>query len=104
MAYLGPAIGPVAFEVGAEVLQAFIEQAQNPQQVQAIKAAFVPAKEGKYFADLYALARAELASCGIKAVYGGDCCTFSDSARFYSYRREAKTGRMASLIWLKNSQ
>ena len=104
MAYLGPAIGPVAFEVGAEVLQAFIEQAQNPQQIQAIKAAFVPAKEGKYFADLYALARAELASCGIKAVYGGDCCTFSDSARFYSYRREAKTGRMASLIWLKNSQ
>lgn len=104
MAYLGPAIGPGAFEVGAEVLQAFIEQAQDSQQVEAIKAAFVPTGDGKYLADLYGLARADLASCGVAAVYGGDYCTFSDPTRFYSYRREPKTGRMASLIWLKNSQ
>lgn len=104
MAYLGPAIGPGAFEVGAEVLQAFIEQSQDSQQVEAIKAAFVPTGDGKYLADLYGLARADLASCGVAAVYGGDYCTFSDPTRFYSYRREPKTGRMASLIWLKNSQ
>lgn len=104
LAYLGPAIGPTAFEVGAEVLEAFIDQAQDSQQIQSIKAAFAPAQDGKYLADLYALARAELASCGVTAVYGGQYCTFSDPARFYSYRREAKTGRMASLIWLKNRQ
>jgi len=102
MAYLGPAIGPKAFEVGAEVLQAFIDRAQNAQHAEAIKAAFVPALAGKYLADLYALARAELACCGVKAVYGGDYCTFNDAKRFYSYRREPETGRFASLIWLKN--
>ena len=102
MAYLGPAIGPQAFEVGPEVLQAFIGRAQNKQHVQAIKAAFVPGLPGKYFADLYALARAELAGSGVTAIYGGDYCTFNDVQRFYSYRREPETGRFASLIWLKN--
>ncbi|MDB3884766.1 laccase domain-containing protein, partial [Porticoccaceae bacterium] len=54
-----------------------------------------------FFADLYALARAELVACGIDSIFGGDLCTFSDKERFYSYRREQTTGRHASLIWLK---
>jgi len=108
MVYLGPAIGPEAFEVGAEVLQAFIqgapEGAQRARHIEAIQTAFVPSQQGKYLADLYALARAELTACGVSAIYGGGYCTFTDSTRFYSYRREAKTGRMASLVWLKNNQ
>ena len=104
MAYLGPAIGPQAFEVGAEVLQAFIEGAQGAQQLEAIQTAFIPCRQDKYLADLFALARAELVGCGVSAIFGGDYCTFADATRFYSYRREAKTGRMASLIWLKNGQ
>ena len=104
MAYLGPAIGPDKFEVGAEVLQAFIEGAQTAQQIAAIQTAFMPTQQGKYLADLYALARAELMSCGLSAIYGGDYCTLTDTERFYSYRREAITGRMATLIWLKNNQ
>jgi YfiH family protein len=104
MAYLGPAIGPDKFEVGDEVLQAFIHGAQNGQQMEAIQTAFMPTQQGKYLADLYALARAELTGCGLGAIYGGDFCTFTDAERFYSYRRELDTGRMASLIWLKNNQ
>lgn len=107
LAYLGPAIGPEAFEVGAEVLQAFIlgvpQSANRAQQIEAIQAAFMPTEQDKYLADLCALARAELISCGVGAIYGGDYCTYTDAARFYSYRREAKTGRMASLVWLKNN-
>lgn len=104
MAYLGPAIGPQRFEVGAEVLEAFLIKAQNVEHQQAIKAAFVPSSAaGKHLADLYALARAELAACGVTAVYGGEYCTFSQSEQFYSYRRDRKTGRNASLIWLENS-
>ena len=104
MAYLGPAIGPQVFEVGAEVLEAFLAKAQNAEHQQAIKVAFVPSSTGrKYLADLYALARAELAACGVTGVYGGKYCTFSQSEQFYSYRRDVKTGRNASLIWLENS-
>ncbi|MDA9825955.1 peptidoglycan editing factor PgeF [Porticoccaceae bacterium] len=103
MAYLGPAIGPQVFEVGAEVLEAFVQGAQGAQQIEAIQTAFLPSQQGKYLTDLYALARAELTGCGVSAIYGGDYCTLTDSSRFYSYRREAKTGRMASLVWLKNS-
>ena len=103
LAYLGPAIGPQVFEVGGEVLQAFLDQAQNPQQQQAINAAFSAQRsaEGKYLADLYALARAELSASGVSQIYGGDYCSYSDSERFYSYRREPKTGRNGSLIWLR---
>ena len=80
MAYLGPAIGPQRFEVGAEVLEAFLIKAQNVEHQQAIKAAFVPSSAaGKHLADLYALARAELAACGVTAVYGGEYCTFSQA-------------------------
>lgn len=103
IACLGPAIGPQAFEVGAEVLQAFVEHSQGAAQTVQIEQAFKPLGSGKYLADLYALARADLTSCGVTQIYGGDYCTFSDSERFYSYRREARTGRQASLIWLKSA-
>ena len=95
LAWLGPAIGPQAFEVGGEVRDAFMaEQAEAT-------AAFVPsANEGKWLADIYQLARLRLAHAGVSAVYGGEHCTFSDGERFYSYRRDGQTGRMASLIWL----
>ena len=102
IAYLGPAIGPKVYEVGAELLPAFVKNSQDAAQVAAIQAAFVPLQSGKFLANLYALARAELASCGVNAVYGGEFCTFSEPERFYSYRRAPKTGRTASLIWLKN--
>ena len=104
MAYLGPAIVPQTFEVGAEVLEAFLAKAQNAEHQQAIRAAFVPSSTiEKHLADLYALARAELAASGVTAVYGGEYCTFSQPEQFYSYRRDHKTGRNASLIWLENS-
>ena len=104
MAYLGPAIGPQVFEVGGEVLQAFLSRAQNQSHQLAIRKAFnaVDGSEGKYLADLYALARAELSASGVTDIYGGNCCSYSDSEHFYSFRREPKTGRNASLIWLQS--
>ncbi|MGB4074196.1 peptidoglycan editing factor PgeF [Pseudomonas sp.] len=94
LVWLGPAIGVQAFEVGAEVREAFV--AQHAQAAEAFKPSQNP---GKFIADIYQLARVRLAARGIDAVYGGDFCTFSDP-RFYSYRRSAQTGRFASLIWL----
>jgi YfiH family protein len=94
LAWLGPAIGPQAFEVGAEVREAFL--AQHAQAEQAFSASRNP---DRYMADIYQLARIRLAARGVTAVYGGDFCTYSDP-RFYSYRRAAQTGRFASLIWL----
>ncbi|WP_210641003.1 peptidoglycan editing factor PgeF [Pseudomonas sp. Tri1] len=94
LAWLGPAIGPQAFEVGPEVREAFI--AQLPQAAQA----FVPSHNvGKFLADIYALARLRLAARGVTAVYGGGLCTVTDP-RFFSYRRNPRTGRFASLIWI----
>ncbi|MFZ3183004.1 MAG: peptidoglycan editing factor PgeF [Pseudomonas sp.] len=94
LAWLGPAIGPAAFEVGGEVREAFVSK--HPQA----EAAFVPSlNQGRFMADIYALARIRLAACGVAAVYGGGFCTVSDP-RFYSYRRAAHTGRFASLVWL----
>lgn len=95
MAWLGPAIGPQAFEVGDEVRAAFV--AHSP----AAASAFAPAQAGKWLADLYQLARQRLADCGVTQIYGGEYCTYRDQERFFSYRREGKTGRMASLIWLE---
>tara|TARA_B100000795_G_C22779516_1_gene431593 strand:- start:134 stop:880 length:747 start_codon:yes stop_codon:yes gene_type:complete len=99
LAYLGPAIGPQAFEVGVDVREAFLSNAQDSVHQSAIKNAFIGAS-AKYLADIYALARAELQACGVSAVYGGEFCTVNDSERFFSYRREQITGRNASLIWL----
>jgi len=101
LAWLGPAIGPRAFEVGAEVRDAFLT-AQGADQ-QAIEHCFQPstARAGHYFADLYALARIRLNAAGLTGVYGGDYCTYSDAQRFFSYRRDGQTGRMASLIMLR---
>jgi YfiH family protein len=93
LAWLGPAIGPTAFEVGNDVRAAFCSIDT------AAAAAFVAATPGKWLCDLYALARLRLANAGVTRVFGGGLCTWSDPQRFYSYRREAVTGRMASLIW-----
>jgi YfiH family protein len=102
-AWLGPAIGPTAFEVGSDVLEAFIAAAEPAQRDQTV-AAFVPKADidNKYLADLYKLARLRLASAGVPPhhVHGGTYCTVSDPERFYSYRRDRVTGRMAAMIWL----
>lgn len=97
LAWMGAAIGPQAFEVGDEVREAFVSQ--HPEAA----AAFLPhpsSAPGKWLADIYRLARTRLDRVGVDAVYGGGCCTFSEAERFYSYRRDGVTGRMASLIWL----
>lgn len=94
LVWLGPAIGPSSFEVGGEVRDAFV--AQHP----AASVAFVPgARPGKLMADIYALARLRLAAIGVTGVYGGGLCTVTDE-RWFSYRRSARTGRFASLVWL----
>ncbi|RDH96003.1 hypothetical protein DFO59_11650 [Pseudomonas fluorescens] len=95
LAWLGPAIGPQAFEVGPEVREAFI--AQLPQAAQAFTAS---PNADKFLADIYALARLRLAARGVTAVYGGGLCTVTDP-RFFSYRRNPRTGRFASLIWIE---
>lgn len=101
LAYLGPAISQRHFEVGDEVRRAFLRSVRSDVHRRALEAAFVPAaRRAHHFADLYALARAELGALGVGAVYGGDRCTFSEPETFYSYRRDGRTGRFASLIWL----
>lgn len=95
LAWLGPAIGPDAFEVGEDVRTAFM--AHDPQAQQAFAATGQP---GKWRANLYQLARQRLTACGVWQVYGGDYCTVADAGRFYSFRRDRNTGRMASLVWL----
>lgn len=95
IAWLGPAIGPAAFEVGDEVRAAFVADAA------AAALAFQPsATPGKWLADIYLLARQRLQVLGVNSVSGGDLCTVTDRQRFFSYRRDGVTGRMASLIWL----
>ncbi len=89
-AYLAPAIGPGAFEVGPDVRAAFAD---------APDAFFVAGQGDRLFADLAGIARWQLKHAGIAAVYGGSLCTFSDSERFFSYRRDGRTGRQISLIW-----
>lgn len=96
LAWLGPAIGPQAFEVGKDVFDAFVAQDDE------LHTAFVPVPQraGKYHADIYQLARARLRRAGVDAVEGGGLCTYSDRQRFYSYRRDGVTGRIGSFIWL----
>ncbi len=94
IAFLGPAIGPSAFEVGDDVLAAFV--AVDP----AARSAFAPLRPGKWLADLFLLGRQRLARAGVRSVYGGGLCTVGSADRFYSYRRDRVTGRMAALVWL----
>jgi copper oxidase (laccase) domain-containing protein len=93
LVWLAPAIGAEKFEVGAEVRELFI--AKNPE----LAVAFRPHAPQKYLADIYKIAKIELADLGITQIVGGEFCTMSDSERFYSYRRDNTTGRMATLIW-----
>ena len=95
MAWLGPAIGPQAFEVGDEVREIFVDH-----DAQAAKA-FVAAADGKWLCDIHQLARQRLHAIGIRRTTGADSCTLGDAERFFSYRRDGVTGRMASLIWLE---
>lgn len=94
LAWLGPAIGQAAFEVGADVRDAFLARDASAERHFAANA------RGRWQADLCGLARDALAAAGVAAVYGGGFCTFTDAARFFSHRREAPCGRMATLIWL----
>lgn len=96
LAWLGPAAGPQAYEVGEEVRSAFITRDPQAQR------AFCSTRPGHWYCDLYALARQRLNALGVTRVFGGDFCTISDPQRFFSHRRDARTGRMASLIWLQN--
>lgn len=99
MAWLGPAIGPKQFEVGPEVREAFLRH--DPAAVSGFSAE--GARAGHFMADIYLLARQRLAECGVRQVYGGDFCTVSEPQRFFSYRRDGQTGRMASLIWMTDN-
>ncbi|MDH3327390.1 MAG: peptidoglycan editing factor PgeF [Gammaproteobacteria bacterium] len=94
VAWLGPAIGPKAFEVGPEVRDLFIDFDLDALQ------SFRQCTENKWLANIYELAKLRLKSCGVASIYGGDYCTFSDESTFYSYRRDNVCGRMATLIWL----
>lgn len=95
LCWLGPAIGPSAYQVGGDVRERFLEQ--DPRAVEAFRPF---GDEGRWYADIYSLARQRLLYRGVQAIYGGDCCTYSDPGRFFSFRRDGTTGRMASLIWL----
>ena len=95
-AWLGPAIGPAAFEVGDEVRAAFV--ADDPEAATAFVARPVA---GKWLADLFVLARRRLVAAGVTRVSGGGVCTVSAPHRFYSYRRDGVTGRFASMVWLE---
>ncbi len=90
--YLGPAIGPEHFEVGPEVRQAFSWASDQ---------CFLPGRDDRLMANIYQLAREQLSMQGVTDITGGDFCTFTDTDRFYSYRRQAVTGRIASLIWIE---
>ena len=97
MAWLGPAIGPAAFEVGEDVVTAFTNSGFTVPE-----SAFKPItnKAGKYLADIYLLARARLEASGVNRVSGGQYCTVRDQEQFFSYRRDGETGRFASAIWI----
>lgn len=97
LAWLGPAIGPSAFEVGPEVREAFLASSEASETCFSIS----PGKPGHFLADIYALARQRLTAVGVNRVYGGDFCTYSDSERFFSYRRDGQTGRMTSVILIQ---
>lgn len=94
LAWLGPAIGADAFEVGGEVREAYARRSA------ILTGAFTPNARGRYQADMYGLARAVLAEAGVNSVYGAGWCTHAEADRFFSFRRDGTTGRMATLAWL----
>ena len=94
LAWLGPAIGAEVFEVGEEVHAAFLELDSGNA------GCFKPSPQGRWLADIYHLARRQLQPLGVKDIYGENRCTLTEAAEFFSYRRDGRTGRMASLIWL----
>ncbi|MGM0571651.1 peptidoglycan editing factor PgeF [Marinobacter sp.] len=96
MAWLGPAIGPEQFEVGPEVREQFLADSRDADRFFALS----PAQPGHFMADIYGLARYRLERLGVTRVFGGGLCTVSEPQRFFSYRRDGQTGRMASCIWL----
>ena len=96
LAWLGPAIGPKAYEVGEEVRAAFLARDA------ALAAAFAPHRPGHWLLDLYAAARQRLAARGVKRVYGGGFCTYSEPARFPSWRRDRSRERIAAFVWLES--
>lgn len=99
LAWFGPAIGPSNFEVGAEVREQFLNA--SPVLASRINHCFQTAEKPlHYLADIYSLARLRLHAAGVTAVYGGGLCTVADRARFYSYRRDGRCGRLASLIYI----
>ena len=93
LAWLGPAAGPQAYEIGSEVFDAFVDADSNAAS------AFVATRPGHWRVDLYALARRRLAAVGVTAIHGGGLCTISDPRRFYSHRRDQRTGRMATVVF-----
>ena len=93
-AWLGPAIGAAAFEVGGEVREAFVNRSSG------LASGFTSNERGRCQADLYGLARRVLAAAGVSSVHGGGWCTYTDASRFFSFRRDGTTGRMATLAWL----
>ncbi len=95
LAWLGPAIGPRHFEIGPEVREALLRA--DPEA----HAAFALNARGRFTADLFALARRRLVRAGVERIYGGGVCTYADAARYFSHRRDGRTGRQASLIWLE---
>lgn len=95
LAWMGPAAGPQTYEIGADVRDALVREHSTDA------AAFVATRPGHWTVDLYALARRRLHDTGVSRVFGGGLCTISDPARFYSHRRDQRTGRMASLIWVQ---
>jgi len=97
LVWLGPAIGPKQFEVGPEVREQFI----NQNRLHA-KAFITGQRSDKWYMDIYQIARQQLKDHGLEQIYGGELCTFEDAKRFYSYRRDGKTGRMVSLIWMES--
>lgn len=99
-AWFGPAIGPQAFEVGDEVRQVFVDA--DPVSAEAFVAVKSDSNEKKWLADVYQLAQQRLVRVGVTAVYGGGRCTFIEADSFYSFRRDGKTGRMASLVWIES--
>lgn len=94
LVWMGPAIGPQAFEVKDDVRDIFLEKKSGKSEH------FRETAAGVYLADMYAMARFQLEKCGVEQVYGGEHCTYTDTERFFSYRRNGTTGRMASVIWV----